>query len=255
MLDYHQFTNRNIGLINESEQEKIKNTSILLAGCGVGSGIAECAIRTGFTKFVLMDGDTVDLSNLNRQIYYFDQVGQNKAEALKENLIKINPEADIQVIPEFLDPNKYLDQLKPTDIIIDAIDPEAPLAIIALHKYARMKNISVIIPLDVGFGARAIVLNENSYSYEQLIDVDHKENIFDYDQEVIMSSFIKYFLSISPVHVQEIVQDILTGKQEKYPQPSIAANTLAGLVGYLLVQISLNQTVKVAPEYYGFDQG
>lgn len=61
---------RNRLYIQEEEQEIIKNTPILFAGCGIGSNIVECALRFGFENITIVDGDTIELSNLNRQIMF-----------------------------------------------------------------------------------------------------------------------------------------------------------------------------------------
>jgi len=54
---------RNRIYIKPNEQEQIKNTPILLAGSGIGSVITECALRLGFEKITIVDGDQVELSN------------------------------------------------------------------------------------------------------------------------------------------------------------------------------------------------
>lgn len=60
---------RNRIYVNESEQKLIKNYRILLGGAGIGSIIAECALRFGFENITIVDGDRVEESNLNRQNY------------------------------------------------------------------------------------------------------------------------------------------------------------------------------------------
>lgn len=87
---------RNRLYITEQEQEKIKNTPILLAGSGIGSNIAECALRFGFENITIVDGDTVELSNLNRQNYTEKNISEYKAEALYNRLKAINPIANIK---------------------------------------------------------------------------------------------------------------------------------------------------------------
>ena len=60
---------RNRIYISEEEQERIKQVRILLGGAGIGSIIAECALRFGFENITIVDGDKVEESNLNRQNY------------------------------------------------------------------------------------------------------------------------------------------------------------------------------------------
>ncbi len=63
---------RNRLYINEEEQEQIRKIPILFAGCGIGSNIAECALRFGFENITIVDGDVIENSNLNRQNYIED---------------------------------------------------------------------------------------------------------------------------------------------------------------------------------------
>ena len=58
---------------------------------GIGSNVASHLVRSGVTDFVLVDFDRVDASNLNRQFYFFDQIGQYKVDALAANLRRIRP--------------------------------------------------------------------------------------------------------------------------------------------------------------------
>ena len=76
--------NRNRIYVSPEEQEKVRDTRILLGGAGIGSIIAECALRFGFEDIVIVDGDKVELSNLNRQNYVKSDIGKPKAESLAQ---------------------------------------------------------------------------------------------------------------------------------------------------------------------------
>lgn len=94
---------RNRIYIKPDEQEKIKHFRVLLGGAGIGSIIAECALRMGFETITIIDGDKVEKSNLNRQNYRLEDVGNYKAESLAKRLLSINPQAKITVINKFVD--------------------------------------------------------------------------------------------------------------------------------------------------------
>jgi tRNA A37 threonylcarbamoyladenosine dehydratase len=91
---------------------------------GVGSWAAECLIRTGLTHLTLVDGDTVQSSNINRQLPATrETIGMPKVVALKARLLTINPDAKIEALPimvngEWLQMNGLADY----DYVIDAID-------------------------------------------------------------------------------------------------------------------------------------
>ena len=105
--------------------ESLRTTRVILFGVGgVGSYAAEALIRTGLTHLTLVDGDTVQPSNLNRQLPATRAtLGMPKVEALKARLLEINPDADIVAIPEYYhadDPFRF--PLSAFNFIIDAID-------------------------------------------------------------------------------------------------------------------------------------
>lgn len=83
--------------INDQQQQIIKKFHILIAGCGIGSYIAECLLRLGFETITIIDGDFVELSNLNRQNYTMDDIKFLKVDAIKSRLLSINPDADINI--------------------------------------------------------------------------------------------------------------------------------------------------------------
>lgn len=92
---------RNAIYVSKANQSTIKNYRILSAGCGIGSNITECALRLGFENLTLIDGDKVELSNLNRQNYRQQDIGVDKTEALRDRLLSINSEAISQYTINF----------------------------------------------------------------------------------------------------------------------------------------------------------
>ena len=89
---------------------------------GVGSFVVEGLARAGIGKFLLVDNDTIDITNINRQIHAnITTVGKNKVDVMKERILSINPEAEVDVSTEFFMPgSELLDNS--LDYIVDAID-------------------------------------------------------------------------------------------------------------------------------------
>jgi tRNA threonylcarbamoyladenosine dehydratase len=84
---YAQFTTRNTGVISDDDQRRLRHSVILVAGCGsVGGAAVEPLVRFGAERLVLVEPDTYDLHNLNRQNMRLQDVGRNKAEALSERV-------------------------------------------------------------------------------------------------------------------------------------------------------------------------
>ena len=76
----------------EAFQKRAEHMTVAICGLGgLGSNISICLARAGVGKLILIDFDRVDVTNLNRQQYFADQVGMYKTEALRENLLRINP--------------------------------------------------------------------------------------------------------------------------------------------------------------------
>ena len=105
----------------------LQSKRVILFGIGgVGSWCAECLIRTGLTHLTIVDGDTVQPSNLNRQLPATQvTIGQPKVLALKERLLTINPNATIEAIPEMVNSEWLEAHGLNYDYVIDAIDSVA----------------------------------------------------------------------------------------------------------------------------------
>ncbi|WEF35981.1 ThiF family adenylyltransferase [Pseudoduganella chitinolytica] len=144
---------RNEGYISPATQARIRDTSLLIAGNGLGSSTAICAARMGFRKFVLIDGDTVDAHNLNRQFFDFDDIGTPKAEALKKHILRINPEAQVEAIVANLDKANAAELVGKVDIIFDTIDFLDLEAILSLHTAAKGLQRPIFTALSIGQGA------------------------------------------------------------------------------------------------------
>jgi len=85
---------------------KIQETTVGIAGLGgLGSNVAWHLVRSGFSHLVLADFDRVEASNLNRQVYFPDQLGFLKTEALSQNLLRINPDLRLELWPVTVTPS------------------------------------------------------------------------------------------------------------------------------------------------------
>ena len=118
---------RSTALLGEKSMTLLQSKRVILFGIGgVGSWCAECLIRTGLTHLTIVDGDTVQPSNLNRQLPATQvTIGQPKVLALKERLLSINPDATIEAIPEMVNEEWLEAHGLNYDYVIDAIDSVA----------------------------------------------------------------------------------------------------------------------------------
>jgi sulfur carrier protein ThiS adenylyltransferase len=94
-----------------------------IAGCGgLGSNIAVTLVRAGIGELIIADYDRVELSNLNRQYYFLEDVGRLKTEALTDILHRINPQVKITTITEKLNPDNIGEFFSGVDIMVEAFD-------------------------------------------------------------------------------------------------------------------------------------
>jgi adenylyltransferase/sulfurtransferase len=105
-------------------QKKIKATSVLCIGAGgLGSPIAMYLAAAGIGKLGIVDFDTVDYSNLQRQILHTDaDVGRSKAESAKETIRGINPNCEVVIHNTRISSENALDLIRPYDIVVDGTD-------------------------------------------------------------------------------------------------------------------------------------
>ena len=122
--DFMEFA-RTERLIGTDNLEKLKNKNIIIFGLGgVGSYTAEALARCGIGKMTVVDKDTVDITNINRQLYALHStVGKNKADVAKERILDINPECQVTpIVKMYLPENADEFELSKYDFIVDAID-------------------------------------------------------------------------------------------------------------------------------------
>lgn len=102
---------------------RLKDKVVGIAGCGgLGSNCAVALARVGVGKLIVADFDTIIESNLNRQYFFFNQIGRKKAYCLQENIFRINP--DIQVLAHDikLAPDDITEIFSTCDVIVEAFD-------------------------------------------------------------------------------------------------------------------------------------
>ncbi len=108
----------------EAGQEKLKKATVFLAGAGgLGSPAALYLAAAGIGKLKIVDSDTVDLSNLNRQVLHWtDDIGKLKAESALAKLKRLNPHVEIEIFSERMTEENLGGLAAGSDVIVDAVD-------------------------------------------------------------------------------------------------------------------------------------
>lgn len=133
-------------LFKETGLEKLKNANILVVGLGgVGSYVAEFLVRAGVGNITIVDGDIVDITNINRQLQALHStIGLSKVELMKNRLLDINPNLNLTELQEFLSPERAYELVSNKyDYVLDCIDSVTPkLNLIIAAKRKKVKIIS-----------------------------------------------------------------------------------------------------------------
>lgn len=134
---------------------------------GVGAAAAEMLVRAGVGGLVLIDSDTVSLTNINRQLpALHSTVGRSKVQVLSERLRDINPGLDLEVREEFLSEENVSALIPPVDYVVDAIDTLSPK--IALAQYCLANGTPLVSSMGSGgkYDATAVRLTDISGTFE-----------------------------------------------------------------------------------------
>ncbi len=135
-------------LFKEEGIKTLKNANILVVGLGgVGSFAAEFLVRAGIGNITIVDGDTVDITNINRQLpALHSTVGKPKVTIVGDRLMDINPALNLTRVEEFLSPERALEIVSPKfDYVLDCIDSLTPkLNLIIAAKQKKVKVISCL---------------------------------------------------------------------------------------------------------------
>ncbi|WP_411811725.1 ThiF family adenylyltransferase [Chryseobacterium scophthalmum] len=139
-------------LIKEEGVEKLNKAAVLVVGLGgVGSFAAEFLARAGVGKMTIVDGDTVDITNINRQLpALHSTVGKHKVDVVSERLMDINPNLELVKVNEFLNPERMAEILDGGnfDYILDCIDSVTPK--VSLIIAARRRKIKIVSSMGAG---------------------------------------------------------------------------------------------------------
>lgn len=129
----------------------IYNKKVLIIGLGgVGSYAVEALARSGISNLIIVDNDTISLSNLNRQLMsYHNNIGKFKTDEIEKRILSINPNAKVKKITEFIDLNN-INKLFETEIdyVVDACD--TLIVKLELIRICKRKNIKLISSMGTG---------------------------------------------------------------------------------------------------------
>lgn len=168
---------RLITLICEDNVNKLKKVNVLIVGLGgVGGYALETLVRSGIYNLTIVDGDIVELSNLNRQIISKrDVIGKPKALVAQARTLEINPDVNLKVINQFIrEDNFSLLNIDSFDYVIDACD-DLNLKILLIENADKYKLISSMGTANKMDMTRFKITTIDKTSYDPLAKIIRKK--------------------------------------------------------------------------------
>lgn len=168
---------RLITLIGEDDVNKLKKANVLIVGLGgVGGYALETLVRSGIYNLTIVDGDIVELSNLNRQIISKrDVIGRPKSLVAQARTLEINPDVNLKVINEFISEDNFsLLNIDSFDYVIDACD-DLNLKILLIKnadKYKLISSMGTANKMDI---TRFKITTIDKTSYDPLAKIIRKK--------------------------------------------------------------------------------
>lgn len=151
-MNRRDWTERTELLLGEEKMQRMAEAHVLVVGLGgVGAYAAEMICRAGVGRMTIVDADTVQPSNINRQLpALHTTIGRSKAEVLAERYRQINPELELTVLPVYLKDDNIPELLDAAryDFIVDAIDTISPKCYLIFH--AMQRRIKIVSSMGAG---------------------------------------------------------------------------------------------------------
>ena len=171
-MDREQFCraafSRNLGLVSESDQQRLFEARVAVAGAGGVGGLHLLTLaRIGIGKFNIADFDTFDTVNINRQYGAFvSTLDKHKGQVMSDMVRDINPYSEVRLFPDGVTLENLDDFLTGVDIYVDGIDFFEIDIRRAIFKRCREKGIVAITSAPLGFGATLQVFTPDGMSFD-----------------------------------------------------------------------------------------
>jgi molybdopterin-synthase adenylyltransferase len=164
-LKFKERYSRNYNTLSHEEQKKLGSSKVAVIGLGgLGGGVSEILARTGIGHLILIDGDSFETSNLNRQLLSQEHLmGVPKALVAKKRINAINCEVKVKYCIEYLDESNMYGKIKNADLVVDCLDSmdirfllqdaasKASIPIVSGAIAGMTGQVTTIFPGDLGY--------------------------------------------------------------------------------------------------------
>jgi molybdopterin/thiamine biosynthesis adenylyltransferase len=185
--------------MTESQLEKIRSTSVAIAGLGLGGSVFINLVRMGFEKFHITDPDVYERTNINRQrLAKETTINRRKDECLLTEAREINPDIQVKMFKEGVNAKNVSQFLDGMDWVVDAVDVFAIPDKLALNDEVHARKLPMITCGAIGFGAAIIKFDQSTASFSELSGM-RKE--YPYEENIL--KFIRFLIPEMPGYMQD----------------------------------------------------
>ena len=250
MFDYDKAFSRNIGWVTEQEQQILKGSRVAIAGCGgVGGTHAITLARLGISKFHIADFDTFEVENTNRQMgASMSNVNRPKQDVIREMILDINPQADVQVFPEGVTSANHQSFLADIDLFIDGFDFFAMQPRIMCFHFCNEHGIPAMTVAPLGMGTSFLTFRPSGMSFEAYFGLTGKG---EYEQ------YLRFYIGLNPLNRTSeylVDPDPAWPERKRGPSTCISCTLSSAVAAANALKILLNRGELIeAPKGMSFD--
>jgi molybdopterin/thiamine biosynthesis adenylyltransferase len=241
---YEDLFQRNIGILNKKDQQKLRKSRIAIAGLGGVGGIQAVTLaRTGIGAFNLADPEVYAISDINRQYgATVKTIGKKKADVMEKIIKEINPSSDIKKFYGIAADN--LDNfLEESDLVIEAIEYFSLKNKVNLYRKAREKNLHVITSPIIGYGSSLLVFSPKGMAFEEFFEISKRKS--DYGKKLIHAY---------PSYLKPDPYNAALKRERPLPSLCLSTNLSASLVAAESIFILLGKRKPtIVPEFIQVD--
>lgn len=246
---YQLLTAHHAGLVDPREQQRLRRSIVLVAGCeAVGTIVAGHLTRAGIEQFILSDDRIVTMHQLARVAGGTEALGRCCSEVLCDNLKRINPFANITTHDRVLGPEELVSLVPGADLVIDGLgfaSVEDFRVRWFLHRAAQAAGVSVISGFDIGSSAWGLV---HDYRDDQQEILGGSYDLSDLDSaqsETAIPILLNLMsLSKSPPEVLRETERILLGQRDDLPRSTAASGLAGSIVSQIAIDLLLDRPVR-----------
>jgi molybdopterin/thiamine biosynthesis adenylyltransferase len=247
-FDYQSAFARNLGLVNEDEQAKLRAARVALPGLGgVGGAHLQGLARMGIGAFHLADPDIFETVNFNRQLgATMTTIGCRKVHVMAQLAASINPSADVKAFSDGLTPENVDAFLQDVDVVVDGLEFFAMSVRRLLYRECRVRGIPVVNAGPIGYGAALLVFTADGISFDEFFGID--------DSMTRAEQLLAMGLALGPGLAGDLDPKRVDFENEKGPALASACLLCAALASTEVLKLVTGRgTVTVAPAGKYFD--